>query len=183
MAVFLDSTGLGVLIGLLHRLRTVMGCSRWSVTRAIPRIPKVFHITRLTQVVCMSDTVTDASEPGYRTDLIGSWDEGLFFAGYWGMTYLHEFDHDGNHVRSRIAIAEQQLGTTDVTSCMTRLRDVVAALPGRRFGDIAVRLFSVEHDGRRWGLFDETADYVIPHVEMRPDRLGFAPPWDGLYDT
>lgn len=97
-----------------------------------------FHPAHKTPV---PDRIPIAHEPGYRTDLIGSWDEGLFFAGYWGMTYLHEFDHDGNHVRSRIAIAEQQLGTADVTACMTRLRDIVDALPGRRFGDIEVPAF------------------------------------------
>jgi hypothetical protein len=139
-----------------------------------------FHPAHKTPV---PDRIPIAHEPDYRTDLIGSWDEGLFFAGYWGVTYLHQFDHDGNHVRSRIAIAEQQLGTADVTARMTRLRDIVDELPGRRFGDIAVRLFSVEHGGKKWGLFDETADHLIPHVEMRPDLLGFAPPWDGLYDT
>lgn len=129
------------------------------------------------------DRIPIAHEPGYRTDLIGAWDEGLFFAGFYGQTYLHLFDHDGNHVRSHIRIAEEELRTEDVRTCMARLREIVEALPGRRFGDIAVRLFCVEHGGRRWGLFDLTDGYRTPHVEMEPDSLGFNPPWNGLYDT
>jgi formate hydrogenlyase regulatory protein HycA len=129
------------------------------------------------------DRIPITHEPGYRTDLIGHFDGGMFFAGYCGQTYLHLFDHDGNHVRSHIGRAEQEVGTDDVTASMARLRERVAALPGHRFGDIAVRLFCVEHDGKRWGLFDETAEFGRPHVEMRPDWLGFHPPWNGLYDT
>ena len=129
------------------------------------------------------DRIPIAHEPGCRTDLIGTWDDGLFFAGYCGMTYLHLFDHDGNHVRSDIRIAEEALGTADVHACMSRLREVVTALPGHRFGDIAVRLFCVEYGGSKWGLFDLTAEHAHPHVEMEPDCLGFRPPWNGLYDT
>jgi formate hydrogenlyase regulatory protein HycA len=124
-----------------------------------------------------------AHETGYRTDLIGSWDDGLFFAGFCSMTYLHLFDHDGHHIRSHIGIAEEALGSEDVAACMSRLREIVDELPGCRFGDIAVRLFCVEHAGRKWGLFDLTPGHLHPHVEMEPDCLGFNPPWNGLCDT
>jgi formate hydrogenlyase regulatory protein HycA len=129
------------------------------------------------------DRIPIAHEPGYRTDLIGSWDDGLFFAGFCGTTYLHLFDHDGHHLRSHIGIAEEAVGADDVTACMSRLREIVDDLPGRRFGDIAVRLFCVEHAGRKWGLFDLSPGHIHPHVEMEPDSLGFNPPWNGLYDT
>jgi formate hydrogenlyase regulatory protein HycA len=129
------------------------------------------------------DRIPIAHEPGRRTDLIGAWDDGLFFAGFCRNTYLHLFDHDGKHVRSHIGIAEEDLGTDDVRACMSRLEEIVKALPGHRFGDIAVRLFRVEHGGRKWGLFDRTDGHRMPHVEMEPDSLGFNPPWNGLYDT
>lgn len=139
-----------------------------------------FHPAHATPV---PDRLPIRHEPEFRTDLIGSWDEGLFFAGYCGMTYLHLFDHDGTHVGSHVGVAEEDLGIDDAPACDARLREIVDALPGRRFGDIAVRLFRVEHAGREWGLFDLTAGYGFPHVEMEPDSLGFNPPWDGLYGT
>jgi len=123
-----------------------------------------------------------AYEPDFRTDLIGRYDAGLFLAGgFCGITYLHLFDAEGRHQDSRIGLAEATLGADDP---MARLQTEVDALPGRTFGNIAIRPFSVEHtDGQRWGLFDETVEFGFPHAELRPDFLGFNPPWDGLYDT
>jgi formate hydrogenlyase regulatory protein HycA len=131
------------------------------------------------------DRVPIGHEPDFRTDLIGRYDAGLFLAGFGGITYLHLFDADGRHQDSRIGLAEAALGAeASVDDLMARLQAEVNALPGRAFGDIAVRLFSVEHtDGRLWGLFDETVVRGFPHVELEPDTLGFNPPWDGLYDT
>jgi len=36
-------------------------------------------------------------EAGYRTDLTGRHDAGLFLAGFSGSTYLHPFDAHGAH--------------------------------------------------------------------------------------
>ncbi|MFF3070540.1 hypothetical protein [Kitasatospora sp. NPDC057936] len=124
-----------------------------------------------------------AHEPGFRTDLAGSWDGGQFLAGFYDVTYLHLFDRDGRHLRSRIGVAEEEAGQEDTDAAMARLRELVDELPGRRFGDIAVRPFSVEHGGHSWGLFDKTEAYGFPHAELEPDMLGFGAPWNGLYDT
>lgn len=56
--VFLDSTGLGVLIGLLHRLRSRDGSLVLAGAR--DRVYKVFHTTQLTKVLIFTDTVEDA---------------------------------------------------------------------------------------------------------------------------
>jgi anti-sigma B factor antagonist len=56
--VFLDSTGLGVLIGLLHRLRSRDGSL--VLAGAKDRVYKVFHTTQLTKVLTFTDTVDDA---------------------------------------------------------------------------------------------------------------------------
>jgi anti-sigma B factor antagonist len=55
---FLDSTGLGVLIGLLHRLRSRDGSL--ALAGASDRVYKVFHTTQLTKVLTITDTVDDA---------------------------------------------------------------------------------------------------------------------------
>jgi uncharacterized protein (DUF952 family) len=126
-----------------------------------------------------------ARKPEYRTDLTGRYDEGLFLAGYAGSTYLHLFDVLGAHRWSWIAPAEHALGE-DVSpyALVDHLRGLVENLPGCEFGDIAVAPFAVEDEsGERWGLIDETVGYGFPHAELRPDSLGFNPPWNGLYDT
>lgn len=55
---FLDSTGLGVLVGGLKRLRSHDGELTLVCTQ--PRILKVFEITRLTEVFGIHDSVDDA---------------------------------------------------------------------------------------------------------------------------
>ena len=126
-----------------------------------------------------------AREEGYRTELTGRYDAGLFLAGYAGSTYLHLFDAQGAHRWSWIAPAEHALGANaSPDALMDHLRGLVENLPGRQFANIAIAPFAVEDDnGGRWGLIDETVDYGFPHAELWPDRLGFKPPWNGEYDT
>jgi len=126
-----------------------------------------------------------AREEGYRTDLTGRYDAGLFLAGYAGSTYLHLFDTQGAHRWSWIAPAEHELdANASPGALMDHLRGLVKSLPGREFADIAIEPFAVEDDnGERWGLIDETVEYGFPHAELRPNRLGFNPPWNGEYDT
>ena len=126
-----------------------------------------------------------AREAGYRTDLTGRYDTGLFLAGYAGSTYLHLFDEHGAHRRSWIAPSERALGENAATDAlMDHLRGLVDNLPGREFADIAIEPFAVEDaNGARWGLIDETLEHGFSHAELRPDRLGFNPPWNGEYDT
>lgn len=73
------------------------------------------------------------------------------------------------------------------------LDELLAELPGRSLGSIAVKLFELHHDGVRFGLIDETGDRPDDdgdeddefegYVELRPDELGFSEPWDGNYET
>ena len=56
---FLDSTGLGVLVGALKRVRSNDG--ELSLVCTQPRIRKVFEVTGLTKVFTLHDTVEDAT--------------------------------------------------------------------------------------------------------------------------
>ena len=55
---FLDSTGLGVLVGALKRVRSNDG--ELSLVCTQPRIRKVFEVTGLTKVFSLFDSVDDA---------------------------------------------------------------------------------------------------------------------------
>ena len=55
---FLDSTGLGALVGGLKRLREVGGSLALVITA--PRILRLFQITGLTKVLAIHPTVTEA---------------------------------------------------------------------------------------------------------------------------
>ncbi|HLN16702.1 MAG TPA: STAS domain-containing protein [Acidimicrobiales bacterium] len=57
---FLDSTALGVLVGVLKRCREAGGDLRLVMTE--PRIQKVFEITGLTDVFTMFSTVDEAAQ-------------------------------------------------------------------------------------------------------------------------
>lgn len=55
---FLDSTGLGVLVGIFHRLRARNGTM--SFVGANDRVRRVFHVTQLTKIFVLHDTIEDA---------------------------------------------------------------------------------------------------------------------------
>jgi len=55
---FLDSTGLGVVVGVLKRVRTHGG--DLAVAGAVDHVRKVFDITRISDVVAMYDTADEA---------------------------------------------------------------------------------------------------------------------------
>jgi anti-sigma B factor antagonist len=55
---FLDSTGLGVLLGALKRIRGVGG--ELALARAAPQVVKVFEVTRLVEILPMHATVGSA---------------------------------------------------------------------------------------------------------------------------
>jgi anti-sigma B factor antagonist len=59
---FLDSTGLGVLVGVLKRVRTQGGELRLVCTQ--PRIAKVFEITRLDSAFAIFDSLDGAVQDG-----------------------------------------------------------------------------------------------------------------------
>ncbi|MER7704549.1 hypothetical protein ABTX81_16870 [Kitasatospora sp. NPDC097605] len=139
-------------------------------------------------------------EPGYRTDTIGRFRGGQFFAS---VTYaapgglaaapeshrcfavLHRFDEAGRHLDSRIEAVPGGLpGAADAAD--ERLREWLDALPEREFGDIAIAPFAVQVDGCRFGLVVERHGEGATEddwAEFYPDNLGFSAPWDGEYDT
>ncbi|MEV6344828.1 hypothetical protein [Actinoplanes sp. NPDC051851] len=128
-----------------------------------------------------------AHEPGYRTDTIGTYDDGQFFGSVTAVlvpgdkrwyAVLHRFDAGGRHRESEIRAAGSPGEASEL------LTGWLGALPGRAFGDIAVGLFQVEVDGHVFGLIDGSEEYDgEDHAELVPDMLGFDDPWDGLYDT
>jgi formate hydrogenlyase regulatory protein HycA len=145
----------------------------------------------------LPDVVPIAHEPDYRTATIGTYDGGQFFAVITGAyreegerrrelmrryAVLHLFDQAGNHLSSDIRLlAIGQLTTYDREPFDTLLD----SLPSRRYGDIAIKPFRVDHDGVIFGLIDESGENGGPGgwAELYPDRLGFCEPWDGSYDT
>ena len=151
----------------------------------------------------MPDLIPIRHEPTYRTNTIGRYDDGLFFgwiSGAFAPTYkpdanwaahkrwyaiLHRFDHDGHHTTSNVWCPGD--GVRD--GQQERLDGWLAALPGRAFGDIAIRPFQIEVDGIVFGLVPEChGEYLAGHevldwAEFYPGRLGFSAPWSGRYDT
>ncbi|MEV4256398.1 STAS domain-containing protein [Spirillospora sp. NPDC049652] len=55
---FLDSTGLGVLVGIYHRLRARDGSM--SFTGVNERVRRVFHVTQLTKIFVLHDSLEEA---------------------------------------------------------------------------------------------------------------------------
>ncbi|MFD8011105.1 hypothetical protein [Streptomyces sp. NPDC058955] len=155
------------------------------------------------------EVVPIAYEPDYRTATIGRWDGGQFLASVtaafpegagrmgddWRLhkrwyAVLHRFDAAGRHLESRI----ESTGTRAdgerraVEAAQTLLATWLDALPGRRYGPVAVAPFAVRHEGALFGLVvedhsEDEDDEEGNWVELHPDGLGFSAPWDGTYDT
>jgi hypothetical protein len=149
------------------------------------------------------ELVPFAREAGYRTDTIGRYRDGQFYAAIHGAhrgddneldlhrerirwyAYLHLFGSDGRHRRSEISligIAPYLRGELR-RRADSRLTALLGRLEGLQFGDIAIRLFREQHDGVTFGLIDESGDKHESWVELYPDRLGFCEPWYGSYST
>ncbi|WP_033338593.1 hypothetical protein [Catenuloplanes japonicus] len=132
-----------------------------------------------------------AWEAGYRTDTIGRYAGGQFYAAMHGVfrpgagpawyAYVHLFDHDGWYVETRVRLLARTEVLADVPGADRTLAGLLAGLSRVRYGDIAVRPFRFEHDGVLFGLIDESDEQRGPWVELYPDRLGFTPPWTGEY--
>ena len=124
-----------------------------------------------------------AYEADDRTDKIGRYDDGQFYANGWDHhAYVHLFDRDGAYRTSTIVRVE------DRSALEQAVDDLIAPLSGKVYCDIAVQLFQVEHDGVLFGLIDESGDRDgdgehSDWVELYPDGLGFDEPWDGSYST
>lgn len=151
--------------------------------------------------MALPDTIPIVYGPDYRTDTIGRYEGGQFFASIHGAhppgtdpldrastrwyVVLHLFDEDGWHQSSDIwcaGIREYFRGAV-AEAGNARLHRLLDGLTGRKYGDIAIRPFKVEYDGIVFGLIDESDEERGDWAELYPDRLGFHPPWDGTYDT
>ncbi|GAA2336879.1 hypothetical protein [Dactylosporangium salmoneum] len=139
-----------------------------------------------------------AHEPGYRTDAIGRFAGGQFYAAAHGArrdvegdpaeefgwyAYLHRFDEDGRHEASTIRRIGLSRYLTDPDAPDRILAALLGELSRPRFGDIAIRPFQFTYDGVVFGLVDESEPDRGDWAELYPDGLGFAPPWDGTYST
>jgi hypothetical protein len=147
--------------------------------------------------VAIPERVPIAYVPDFlHTDKVGKYEDGQFLGFVYAdpvstiwkrrtwKAVLHHFDHDGRYVRTDIWTPGKR-GLTDrpgTDLARQRLEEWLNELPGRTYGDIAIQLFEVEIDGQEFGLIDES-DEGGEHVELRPNDLGFYPPWDGYYDT
>ncbi|WP_406081292.1 hypothetical protein [Micromonospora sp. NBC_00858] len=149
------------------------------------------------------DLIPIAREPGYRTDTIGRYADGQFYAAVHGArrdddhepdmgrerirwyAYLHLFDADGRHRRSEISligIAPNLRGELG-EQAERRLTALLDQLSDRQFTDVSIRPFHMLYDGVTFGLIDESDVERGDWVELYPDGLGFSEPWDGLYST
>jgi len=141
-------------------------------------------------------------EEGYHTDCIGRYEGGQFM-GFVTATLpiplpkdwqrhkrwyavLHTFDEKGNHLRTDAWFAGSTAdGEVQVVArAQERLNRMVASLGEPDYCNVEVGLFSVEIDGRTFGLIDASEPeegYV--RVDLLPNDLAFFDPWDGSYDT
>jgi hypothetical protein len=148
--------------------------------------------------MAVPQVITIARIPAYRTEFAGTWSRGQFLGNVLSLTdrvawaagdrmkprrcyaYLHEFDHEGNHLESTVESSGS--GEEAGRAATLLLEQWVAGLPGVAYSDIAIRPFQFEHDAITFGLIVEDG-HGTDWVELYPDRLGFHAPWDGSYDT
>lgn len=181
-----------------------------AVPRIIP-IAHETRARTATTGMAIPEVIPIAHEPWARTATIGRYAHGQFFGSCTGAhprsfkmqtmrdrsadhlrfyAVLHRFDHEGFHTGSDIwcegTLAELR-GRTDRTDCAeATLDEWLASLPGAEYGPIAVCPFEVVVDDVVFGLIpteyrEHGRDYA--RVELLPDALSFAAPWNGLYDT
>jgi hypothetical protein len=136
----------------------------------------------------------------YHTHYLGKTKDGMQFWGYitfdWMVlpkdiqgnwkdyrneyVILHLFDKSGNHIETRHWLG----GTTNQVSDSTldaKLASMMAELGEVDYGDIEVKLFQTEIEGKTFGLVPET-EYGF--VELQPNStIAFSAPWDGSYST
>ncbi|MFI7499295.1 hypothetical protein ACIBVL_12415 [Streptomyces sp. NPDC049687] len=158
--------------------------------------------------MAVPDVIPIGYAPRHRTESIGRYAHGQFLASVtyafpegfrldegWEehkrlYTVLHTFDADGHYRDSDIWCAGTWAQQTRnphgedsiLTQARIRLAHLLRSLPGRSYTDIAIRPFRVTFEGVLFGLVLRE-DEDGPWAELYPDRLGFAEPWDGTYDT
>ncbi len=145
-----------------------------------------------------------AREEDYHTDQMGQYGDGNQFMAFVVATLnpipgvkdwhkykrwhavLHTFDADGTHLETQTWFA----GTTAdgergvIEKAEAKLEDMLRELGPIKLGDVNVKLFQVEVDGRTFGLVDASdPDDEYESIHLLPNDLAFFEPWDGLYDT
>ena len=154
--------------------------------------------------MAIPELIPIAYMPDSRTSTIGRYDHGQFYATLtqaYPQSYdrrtmrdrwrehnrfyavLHRFDGEGHHTGSDIW-REPPSAAGDETEA--KVRAWLSALPGLEYGPIAVRLFRIVVDDVVFGLLPHQyteAGRNWERVELAPEDLSFAPPWDGVYDT
>lgn len=145
-------------------------------------------------------TIPIAREAEYRTHNIGKCDDGRQFMafvvaefageGTWQQrkrwyAVLHTFDAKGNHLNTEARFAGTTAdGEPDVLNRARAMRDeMLAGLGGYTFCNVRIKLFSVEIDGIRFALADDSEPGYGLRVTLWPNDLLFTPPWNGLYST
>ncbi|MEO7714573.1 MAG: hypothetical protein ABIY70_00085 [Capsulimonas sp.] len=103
---------------------------------------------------------------------------------------LHTFDTDGHHVNTDARFAGVTADGEDQVAerAWGWIEEMLAALGPITREDIEVRLFSVQVDGRAFGLLDtshisEDDGTIYETVTLLPNDFVFTDPWDGDYDT
>ena len=155
------------------------------------------------QLMSVPTIIPIKREENYHTHNIGRYEEDHQFMGFvvaslpmpppvnWQKVkrwyaLLYCFDSAGNYLNAQ----HECLGTTAegekgvIKAAQKLLDEWLQALPNRKFGDVAIKLFSLEIDCRRFGLIDVSEpedDYE--RVDLVPNELAFFPPWEGDYDT
>jgi hypothetical protein len=154
--------------------------------------------------IMVPERILIAREEDYRTDQIGQYGDGnqfmAFVTGSLPSTYglkdwqlhkrwyavLHTFDKDGTHLETQAWCA----GTTSdgerevIGRAEAKLGELLAALGPIKLGDVNVKLFQLEVDGRTFGLIDASEpDDDYESIHLMPNDLAFFEPWDGTYDT
>jgi hypothetical protein len=152
--------------------------------------------------MALPDRIPIAYMPEYRSWCIGHYADGQFLGLLTSApakghrlgddrpelrrvySVLHLFDHEGRYRSSDIWYAGTGQGAA-FERALARLNERVNALPGREYGDIAIRLFrvDVEAEGLVFELVDESDEERGDWAELYPNHWGFPPPWDGRYDT
>jgi hypothetical protein len=161
--------------------------------------------------MALPEVIPIAYKPEYRTSMIGQYAHGQFLASItWAFregvflppdwpehkrlyAVLHRFDPDGHHLESDVwfagtwAEAAPHLPEHPVLArAEARMAGLLDGLPGRRYGDIAIRPFRRIVDGVLFGLVIDRAPEGGGDWEsatLLPDDLMFHEPWDGSYDT
>jgi hypothetical protein len=108
---------------------------------------------------------------------------------------IHWFAADGRHLRTEVRLGGLEIEEPEATAKAWRhlhsMYDEMAASGEPEFCDIYVKLFSVEIDGIRYGLFHEQGDEEEDKseersecVRLQPRDIVFGRPWDsGSYST